>query len=603
MGRTRLLWQLYPSYLLVTIFSLIAVTWYASRSVRQSYLSERESDLKARATLVTSHLDLPLSPSMYDSVDQLCKSLGLASDTRITIVLADGVIVGDTSEDPHNMENHSDRPEFRGALSNGSGSSIRFSTTLGTNMMYVALPVVENGRSVAVVRTAIPVSSIDDALGQIYSKIAIGGLIIALLAAVLGLIISRRITRPLESLRRAAQRFEKGELSHTADVSGSEEIAALADAMNAMASNLDERIRTMERQKHQEAAVLRSMVESVLAIDVEERIIRVNRAASALLDIDSSRAVGRTLQETVRNPELIALVRETMQSPDPVEGDITLHSPEERFLQVHGSVLADTNGKKMGALLVLNDITQLRRLERVRQEFVANVSHELKTPITAIAGFVETLRSGALDDRADAERFLGIIARHARRLDAIIEDLLALSRLERDKEVLAFTITPLREVVESAVEICTSEVTARHGTVVVHDPDNVAVTVNAPLIEQAVVNLIDNAIKYSDKDAPVRVELEATRTGCTIRVIDKGCGISKEHFPRIFERFYRTDQARSRARGGTGLGLAIVKHVAIAHGGSVAVESTLGQGSVFSLFLPTEPVPGERGAVRAHDDR
>jgi two-component system phosphate regulon sensor histidine kinase PhoR len=586
-GRKRLLWQIFPSYILITVISLMAVGWYTSHSVRQFYLNSTRSDLEARARLVKSQIETPIPPRDFERVDELCKSLGLRSGTRITIVLVDGRVIGDTDETPERMENHGDRPEIRAALANGAGSSTRYSTTLETNMMYVAIPVLDGSQPVGVVRTAIPVTAIDDALGQIYGKILLGGLIVALLAALVSLMISRRISRPLEALKQGVQRFAEGDLGRPLPPSDSEEIGALSDAMNAMAIQLDDRIRRTEQQKNQEAAVLRSMSESLFAVDADERLIRVNAAATRLFDIDDTESLGKPIHEVVRNHDLLQLVGQVLQSEHAVEGEITLDTPEERHLQVHGTVLRGANGSRFGALLVLNDVTRLRRLERVRRDFVANVSHELRTPITTIKGFVETLQGGALANRKDAERFLDIIANHTERLNAIIEDLLALSWLEQDTDQeIVREIGKLEPVVARAVEAWAPIARTRDISIVVRDPHAVTAAINPPLIERALVNLIDNAIKYSDPGSKVEIALERDPSECRILVADRGAGIEKRHLPRIFERFYRTDKARSRSQGGTGLGLAIVKHIALLHSGSVSVESQLGEGSTFTIRIP-----------------
>lgn len=590
MRRKRLLWQIYPSYILITAISLIAITWYTSRSVRQFYVSTIFADLEARARLIKTQIEAPLRAGDFAQIHDFCMDLGRESHTNVTVVLVDGRVVGDTHRDPRQMENHGDRPEIKAALSTGMGTARRSSTTFDDNMIYVAIPVLDGPRAVAVVRTALSAGAIDAALSQIYRKIAFGGLIVALLAAFVGLVISRRISKPLELLTSGARRFAGGDLGTPLPVSNAEEIGALADAMNTMATQLGDRIDTVEQQKNQEAAILRSMTESVFAVDTEQRLIRVNSAAAELFGIDRTRAIGKPLREVVRNHELLQLVSRALGSETAVEGEITLETPQERYLQVHGTALQGATGGRFGALLVLNDVTRLRRLERVRRDFVANVSHELRTPITTIKGFVETLQSGAIHNPSDAERFLNIIANHTERLNAIIEDLLALSWLEQDtgEEIIREKMR-VNRVVERAAETCMGSAKNRRVDVVVKDPERVDAVINGPLIERALVNLIDNAIKYSDEGGEVEVNLEQNGAIWEVRVADRGCGIEKRHLPRIFERFYRTDHARSRAQGGTGLGLAIVKHIALLHGGNVSVESKPGEGSTFTLALPKHP--------------
>jgi two-component system phosphate regulon sensor histidine kinase PhoR len=330
------------------------------------------------------------------------------------------------------------------------------------------------------------------------------------------------------------------------------------------------------------------MVEGVLAVDREERLISINQAAASLLGIRSTEASGRSIQEVVRNVELQQFIAKTLSETGRVEGEITLRENGERFLQAHGTILRDGSGREIGALVVLNDITRLRRLEGVRREFVANVSHELRTPITSIKGFVETLLDGAMWRPPDAERFLGIVAKQADRLNAIVTDLLTLSRVEQDTEKLSIPLEEhsIREVLKEAVQVCELKGVAKDVTIALTCDEKISARINPPLLEQAVVNLVDNAVKYSDSGKTVRVEGTESGSEVIISVIDEGCGIAKEHLPRLFERFYRVDRARSRELGGTGLGLAIVKHIAKAHGGHVAVESALGKGSTFTIHLP-----------------
>jgi two-component system phosphate regulon sensor histidine kinase PhoR len=467
--RRRLLWQIYPAYLLITVLALGAVGWFASREARQLYLARTAEDLAARAWLVEPEVRARLAAGDGAAVDALCKGLDPQAATRITVILPGGRVVGDSEESPAAMASHADRPEVAAAFAGAGGSATRYSATLHEDMMYVAVPVRQDGRVVAVVRTAIPLTHVDRALRIIYLQIGLGGLAVAVLAAAAGLVVYRRMSRPLEEIRQGAERLARGELEARLPVSGAGEAGRLAEALNQMAE-------------------------------------------------------------------------------------------------------------------------RLRRLERLRREFVANVSHELKTPITSIKGFVETLQDGALESPEDARKFLEIVARHADRLDSIIGDLLLLSRLEQDAEGtgLELETAQLREVLRAAAEACAVKADAKQIKVYLECPVDFPVRVSPPLLEQAVVNLIDNAIKYSEPGAPVYVEGARAGAEAVVTVRDRGCGIDAEHLPRLGERFYRVDKARSRQQGGTGLGLAIVKHIAQAHGGRVTVESVPGEGSVFHLHLPAE---------------
>jgi two-component system phosphate regulon sensor histidine kinase PhoR len=523
-------------------------------------------------------------------LDTLSKRLGEQSHTRITMITLDGKVVGDSVEDPRRMDNHANRPEVVEALHGRVGVATRYSHTLQQNMMYVALPVAEEEAVVGCVRTALPLRTLSTTLSSAFYPIIYSGLGIALIATLISLWLSRRISRPLEEMKRGAERFARGELEGRLPSYSSEEMWGLAEAMNQMAAQLDDRIRTVVRQRNEQEAVLSSMLEGVLAVDKEERILRINQTAADLLDIAPAEAVGRRILEKIRKPELQKFISETLQSQSGIEADITLIIRGRKcFLQAHGTPLRDSRGEDIGALIVLNDITRLQRLENIRRDFVANVSHELKTPITAIKGSVETLLTGAMDEPESAHRFLEIVARQADRLNAIIEDLLALSRIEQGEEQSGIELirTDILQVLQSALQSCHVKAQEKRMHLDLDCPDELIAPVNAPLLEQALVNLIDNAIKYSPEDSRVRIAASRNDNGLHIQVQDWGSGIPNEHLPRLFERFYRVDKARSRKFGGTGLGLAIVKHIVQAHNGQITVDSIPGQGSTFTIKLPT----------------
>ncbi len=588
MRKKRLLWQLYPSYLLVTLASLVVVTWYASSALRQFYIDRTLADLEARALLVEQQVRAGLAQKEFPQLDALCKQLGQKASTRITVVLPSGKVVADSEESPGIMENHADRPEIIEALAGGTGKAEHYSHTLHEGRMYVAIPVGDAGAILGVLRTSIPMTMFDQTLRTVQLRIAAGGLLVAVLVAAVSLLFSRRISRPLEELRGGAERFARGELTYKLPIADSQEIGSLAETLNQMAVELNDKIGDVIGQRNERDAILSSMVEGVVAVDTQERLIRMNQAAACLIGVDSKAAAGRTLQEVIRNPELQQLAARVLASHEPLEDEIVLRHNGERYLQVQGTILRDARNQPIGMLLVLHDVTRLKRLEKVRRDFVANVSHELRTPVTSIKGFVETLLDGAMHSPDELKRFLHIVASQTDRLNAILEDLLTLSRIEQEEENAEIVLSPgpVKNVLDAAMQVCQMKAAEKDIRVELTCDNDLQSPMNAPLLEQAVINLIDNAIKYSPPDQTIHVVGMRSDAEVVIEVRDYGCGISREHLPRIFERFYRVDKARSRKLGGTGLGLAIVKHIAQAHGGRVTVESTVGQGSKFSIHLP-----------------
>jgi len=599
MRRRGLLWQLYVTYLAVILVSLAVVTGYAAAALRRAYLDQAKTELAERAALLADQLTDAYHQQGPAQLDRLVKSLAAERRTRITVILPDGLVVADSEEEPSRMENHADRPEIVQALKGRTGSDTRISPTLNIRMVYTAIPLTDEGRTWAVLRTAIPLASLDQALRGLYRRILLTGLVVAVLAAIVSLAVSRRITQPLEQIRRAAERFARGDLAHKVPAFDTEEFGALAEAMNQMARDLDERIRTTVAQRNEQQAILSSMVEGVLAVDTELRVISVNDAARDLLGIRDGRPEQRMLRQLVRQDELASFVEQVLECTGPADGRFVLgDGVHERHVQTRGAALRDAAGHRFGAVVVLHDVTALHRLENIRRDFVANVSHELKTPITSIKGFIETLLDGAVDDPANARRFLEIVARQAGRLNAIVEDLLTLSRIEQQTEEARVELqdAPLWPTIAAAVQLCEIKAADKQITVRVDCPPAIRGRINPPLLEQAVVNLVDNAIKYSDPGNEVHVKVEASAAGIEIRVIDHGCGIESRYLPRLFERFYRVDKARSRKLGGTGLGLAIVKHIAQAHGGRATVQSTPGHGSTFTIHLPAAPPLGSAGS-------
>lgn len=588
MARKRFMLQILPAFLLITLLSIFLVSFFVTRTVEERALRQTEHELAVRATLIRAALDT--QPEGDDKALQtLCQQLGTETQTRITIIEADGTVVADSEEAPELMDNHATRPEVAEALTVGEGRALRFSYTVDRRMMYLAIPAGE-APTRRVIRVAIPLTAIEETNRAIYRQLVLLVVTVSVISALLSWLVSLRVMRPLVALKAGAARFARGDFAEALPVPDSEEIASLAEALNEMARQCAYRIQAMEQQRNEQDAVFSSMMEGVLAVDSDLRIISMNETASGLFQVDPNTAKGRPILEAIRNMPLHDLARSALQSQDPVEAELTVGQRVPRLLKAQGAVLRDGTGQAMGAVIVLNDITRLRRLEEVRQDFVANVSHELKTPITSIKGFVETLLDDPDPAPENTRRFLQIIEKQANRLDAIIEDLLSLSRLEQTKGTISLKIehAPILPIIEAAVELCQHQADARSIRIQVECSPDLAAHVNPPLLEQGLVNLINNAVKYSDDGQAVFVHAYGEGPQLMIEVIDEGTGIHANELDRIFERFYRIDKARSRDQGGTGLGLSIVKHIAQVHSGRVTVSSTPGEGSTFTLQLPLD---------------
>ncbi len=420
-----------------------------------------------------------------------------------------------------------------------------------------------------------------------------GLLLVLALAASVSIIVTGslfyfgHVDQALRDMNQVFHRIRDGDLTARLYPTRLRYLMPLYRTINAMSSALQKRMTKLAQTSAEQDAILRTMVEGVVTIDPEGRIRTVNSAARLLLDVAVSQVEGRLVAEVLRHAQLLRFISEALSSKAHRSVTITVTGSDVRQLEVQISPLIAEGDVGPGMLLVVHDVTRLQRLENVRRDFVANVSHELRTPITSIKGFVETLLDGAMHDQALLAKFLGIIGRQAERLNSIFNDLLILAKLEADDDgaEVEFEAISISEIIQAAVDDCahraaTKEIALEHGAV-----PGCIVLANRSLVQQALVNLIENAVKYSGAKSVVRIEVNPGHDYTECVVIDQGPGIEKEHLSRLFERFYRVDQGRSRQQGGTGLGLAIVKHIAQVHGGNVEVQSVVGEGSRFSISL------------------
>jgi two-component system phosphate regulon sensor histidine kinase PhoR len=570
---------------LVVAVSAVAGIW-ADRSMRARELAHIETWLGSSAHTVAELVrGVPFDAAHGAELSALARRAAAATRARVTLIAPDGTVVADSDvrpEDLPSVANHASRPEVAAALAGNAGSNTRRSETVGRNFLYVGVPRAPPSPP-GVVRVAADLVSVDVALGELRSAL-LAGLVLSLGAAlVLSYFLSRALLRPLWAFNGALARLSAGELGARVRWRSNDELGDLARAFDGMAEDLERSHSAIVAERDRLAAVLSVMVEGVLVVDAEERIVLANPRLRELLGIRGEIEGLRPLA-AVRNADVDDALRAALAENQPVHREIALPGVERRVLEVHAASFAI--GAAKGAVAVFHDMTEVRRLETVRRDFVANASHEIKTPLTAIRGFAETLLSNDLPTR-DARNYLEIILRHSERLSRLVEDLLELSRLESGK----FTLEPEPlDVGVLVAKLCRElepRLRERGISLRIAAQSAPRAFADTRAVEQILQNLLDNALKYSDRDREIEVRVQADADDVRVDVADQGIGIPEVDRARIFERFYRVDRGRSREQGGTGLGLSIVKHLVQASGGDVWVESTPGVGSTFSFTLPS----------------
>jgi two-component system phosphate regulon sensor histidine kinase PhoR len=600
MPRTRFVWRLSSALGALAAVVLVGCFWVASVELARladAALLRRLTDALAAVTKLLPTAGGPIDPAAFTTA---ATAVQRTAQVELSLLEPNGGVIATTLP----ATGPDDTPGEAVALSLQSDAFLAdaragrpaitssYDVARGRRILAMAVPVGPAGQPTAILRASTDTSRSDRELATSQRSILLGFLLCAGAAAAAAAALAARLARPVRELAQAATDVAGGNSEATLPTPDVAELSSLASAIHILREQLVERGLTIGRQDTEQEAVLDSMIEGVLAIDARQRVLGINRAAADLFELDMEADLGRSMQDVIRNPDLRRFALRAIDCREPVEDDIVLPGPRDRTIRVRGTALRDVSGEG-GAVIVLNDVTDLKRLENVRRDFVANVSHELKTPVASIKGFVETLLDGAADDPEDRHRFLDIIARQADRLEAIIEDLLALSRIEQSEGAgtLPLETTSIAALLGEAANDCLPRATERAIRLEVECDADLEAAVNAPLVEQALINLIDNAIKACEAAATIRVSAHTafSDTGeplLEITVEDEGCGIEPAHLPRLFERFYRVDKGRSRTLGGTGLGLSIVKHIVQAHGGTVGVDSTPGVGTTFTLRMP-----------------
>jgi two-component system phosphate regulon sensor histidine kinase PhoR len=514
-----------------------------------------------------------------------------STGARVTLIAPDGRVIAESERaaaDLASLEKHAGRPEVRAALEGYTGRDLRRSSTVEAPLLYVATPVREGGGAVGVLRLALPLSAVTASYESLHQVMLAGGAVALLVALGIGIFVAGRVTRPVVEMQSIARQMSEGSFLVRAPTRSTDEIGTLGRSLNVMAGRLREKIEDLEREQAKTTAILDAMVEGVIAVDGQEHILLMNERARAMFGLGSARGEGKPFLEVIRNADLHEIFRRLGEA-SPVSREVVLSSPGPRILGIN-AVRLGLAGERAGMVMVLHDVTALRQLERVRTEFVANVSHELRTPLTAIQGYMETLLSGALEQRENARRFLEIVLRHSERLGRLLNDLTDLSNIELGKVMLRRESVRVADVVASVLAIIGPRAARTRVAVTANILADVpAVSADRDRLAQVLINLVDNAVKYTPEGGSVTVTAREVADGTIeVAVTDTGIGIPPADLPRITERFYRVDKARSRELGGTGLGLAIVKHLVVAHGGDLRIESEPERGTTVRFTLPIE---------------
>lgn len=588
------IWQLYISFLLLMAVPLLIIFWFFIQNYKKSYYDFVTNNLKVEAFLIASKISEYNLDESSNKIDSICKELSKKIATRITVISSNGDVIGDSEKDPDSMENHKNRSEVIAALRGEIGVLERYSHTLNEDMLYMAVPFIKNDKIVAVIRTSLPITVIKKTLNRMYHGIGLIVLCVAFLGALGSYLMSKKSSRPVMDIKIAAERFSNGDFSYKIPKTQIQEADEIAQSLNNMAENLKEKINLLYEEKSKIDAILSSMNEGVIAIDENGKILIINSAAYELFNIEINSANGKWIGEVIRYSEVQEFFENIIEAKRTLEKEITIYDFKKSglkvYLRLNGTCLFDKNGKCIGGLIVASNITKLKELDEQRKEFLANVSHEMRTPLTSIKGYLETIREGNVNSPEDTKKFLDIIYSQVERLTLIVDDLLSLSLLEKDKEngEIQKVKTNLYDILKNAVEVCLPLAHQKQQKIMLNCDNTILGYFEPNLLEQAIINLLDNAIKYSEPNKNIFVEgkLDEEKKEIIISVKDEGPGIEKKHLDRLFERFYRVDKSRSRKLGGTGLGLAIVKHIAIAHKGRVSVCSSLGEGSTFFIYIP-----------------
>jgi two-component system, OmpR family, phosphate regulon sensor histidine kinase PhoR len=588
--RRNLFWKLALTFFGLLLSVLLAVDFFAENALRSEYERAAFAQLATLARFAEARPPQFLSlaagqtPQSEDLAGLRAWTAQMASNgSRVTVIASNGQVLADSESDSTTMENHANRPEVRDALIKGDGRSVRHSVTVNRDFLYYAVRENTPSGTPVILRFATPLDNADRVVASFRRSLWLASFIILVVAGAASLLVSRSVSDRVDRLREFSRRVAEGDFRPLPGDGSGDALEALGTSLNQTAARMDRTIRTLTEERNMSSAILGSMVEGVAVVNGAERLVFANQGFAEILGLDVPPRSGSALVEVVRQTEMIEAVRKVLVGEPRVEAEIVTGTLRQHFFAA--TVAAVRAGDTSGAVVVLHDITELRKLERVRRDFVANVSHEFKTPLTSIQGYAETLLNR--DDPQNRDRFLGIILEQSRRLARLTDDLLKLSKMDADRLEVEIRSVSVSELIDSCVETAEQRAAEKDLQVTVDQPNDLpAIAGDRRRLAEVLQNLLDNAIQYTLPGGQIVVRAAVRDLDVVFTVSDTGIGIPKVDQSRIFERFYRVDAARSREAGGTGLGLAIAKHLVEVHGGRFWVDSEVGQGSHFHFSVP-----------------
>jgi two-component system phosphate regulon sensor histidine kinase PhoR len=580
MGRMKptIFFKLFSGFLLVIFTFTCFLLLFSLSTIRNFFLDMLAHDLEKQGETLKLKVIPLLENDGLEELDLFVKKFGTDINTRITVVDREGIVLADSDEDPKVMNNHKFRPEIASALKGETGRSLRFSNTMGADMLYIGLPIERNGQISEVLRVSLYVKDIDRLYAGLRSNILKIIIILTLLSLVGAFFYSRSLTLPIKEIKLSSERIASGDFDTRISLKNRDELKDLADGLNAMTGRIQNLFNELSRQKAELNSILSSIADGLLAINKHGRILFSNKVVQDIFQ--SEHPDGKFYWEAIRDREFNDFIKDVQQE----------QKSKTREIKKNGRLFlcrAQYLSSREELVVSVHDLSEMRRLEQIKKDFISNVSHELRTPLTAIKGYIETLK-----DEGDkkSQRYIDVIDRHTHRLINIVKDLLLLSELEEGEPSLEYERIDLENMINSVLKIFEQKLEQKNLPVHFHIDSGFPPVHGDPFrLEQMFINIIDNAVKYTEK-GEIEIFLEKkNEDSVSISIQDSGIGIPQEHLSRIFERFYVVDKSRSRKLGGTGLGLSIVKHIVLLHNGKVNVESMQGKGTTFTVILPIIP--------------